>query len=48
MCGIAQCGVCTVHAGGEAVRSCQTPVGSIEKKAVTTSPSGVGRLVGLG
>ena len=26
-CGIAQCGACTVHLGGEAVRSCMMPVG---------------------
>jgi isoquinoline 1-oxidoreductase alpha subunit len=35
-CGIAACGACTVHLDGEAVRSCQTPVGAIEGKAVTT------------
>lgn len=34
-CGIAQCGACTVHVDGQAVRSCQLPVGSIEG-AVTT------------
>src|SRR5262245_49102303 len=35
-CGIAQCGACTVHVNGEAVRSCQTPVSSVGKAAVTT------------
>src|SRR5271169_5043004 len=35
-CGIAQCGACTVHLDGVAVRSCQLPVGSIGKRAVTT------------
>ncbi len=25
-CGIGQCGACTVHLGGRAVRSCQTPI----------------------
>ena len=25
-CGIGQCGACTVHLNGSAVRSCQTPV----------------------
>jgi len=28
-CGLGQCGACTVHLGGEAVRSCSTPVGSV-------------------
>ena len=35
-CGIAQCGACTVQVDGEAIRSCVTPVSSIEGKAVTT------------
>ena len=35
-CGIAQCGACTVHLGGQAVRSCVLPVGSIGDKAITT------------
>jgi isoquinoline 1-oxidoreductase subunit alpha len=35
-CGIAQCGACTVHLGGEAVRSCMTPVGSVGTQPVTT------------
>jgi aerobic-type carbon monoxide dehydrogenase small subunit (CoxS/CutS family) len=34
-CGIAQCGACTVHVDGKAVRSCVTPAGSV-KGAVTT------------
>jgi isoquinoline 1-oxidoreductase subunit alpha len=34
-CGIAACGACTVHIGGEAVRSCTLPVGQVEG-AVTT------------
>ena len=34
-CGIAQCGACTVHVDGEAVRSCQLPVGDVWG-AVTT------------
>ena len=29
-CGIAQCGACTVHVGGLAVRSCQLPVGAVQ------------------
>jgi isoquinoline 1-oxidoreductase alpha subunit len=35
-CGIAQCGACTVHIGGRAVRSCLLPVGSIGDRPVTT------------
>lgn len=35
-CGIAQCGACTVHLGGAAVRSCQIPLDSIEGAEVTT------------
>lgn len=35
-CGIGQCGACTVHVNGAAVRSCSTPVKSIAKQKVTT------------
>lgn len=35
-CGMAQCGACTVHLNGEAVRSCVTPVRRAENQAVTT------------
>ncbi len=35
-CGAGLCGACTVHVNGEAVRSCQTPVGSLAGKKVTT------------
>lgn len=34
-CGMAQCGACTVHVDGTAVRACVTPVGSVQG-AVTT------------
>ena len=35
-CGVAQCGACTVHLNGEAVRSCVTKVGRVEGKKVVT------------
>jgi isoquinoline 1-oxidoreductase subunit alpha len=35
-CGIAQCGACTVHMDGEAVRSCSLPVSAAEGKQITT------------
>jgi isoquinoline 1-oxidoreductase alpha subunit len=35
-CGAGLCGACTVHVDGEAVRSCQVPVGSLEGTFVTT------------
>jgi isoquinoline 1-oxidoreductase alpha subunit len=35
-CGVAQCGACTVHLNGAAVRSCSLPVSSIGDKKVTT------------
>ncbi len=35
-CGMAQCGACTVHLDGTAVRSCSLPVSAIGKGAITT------------
>jgi nicotinate dehydrogenase subunit A len=40
-CGLAQCGACTVHIDGEAVRSCVTPISSVGQGKVVT-------LAGLG
>src|ERR1700758_2014751 len=43
-CGIAQCGACTVHVEGAAIRSCQTQVGAVNGASITTieglSPDG--------
>jgi len=35
-CGMAQCGACTVHVDGEALRSCVMPVSATAGKAITT------------
>jgi len=35
-CGRALCGACTVHVNGEAIRSCVTPVSSVDGKRITT------------
>lgn len=35
-CGIAQCGACTIHLDGSAVRSCQTAVSDAAGKSVVT------------
>src|SRR5438045_3312058 len=35
-CGIGQCGACTVHVAGKAVRSCQTPMSTASNAVVTT------------
>jgi isoquinoline 1-oxidoreductase alpha subunit len=35
-CGIAQCGACTVHLDGKAVRSCVLPIGAIGGRHITT------------
>src|SRR5579871_948055 len=40
-CGLAQCGACTVHIDGEAVRSCVTPLSAVGSRKVVT-------LAGLG
>ena len=35
-CGIAQCGACTVHIDGQAVRSCQARIGDLDGARITT------------
>jgi aerobic-type carbon monoxide dehydrogenase small subunit (CoxS/CutS family) len=35
-CGLAQCGACTVHLDGQALRSCVAPMASAQGKAITT------------
>jgi aerobic-type carbon monoxide dehydrogenase small subunit (CoxS/CutS family) len=40
-CGLAQCGACTVHVNGQAIRSCVTPIGAVNDAKITT-------LAGLG
>lgn len=35
-CGVAECGACTVHADGKAIRSCTTPVSKAAGKQITT------------
>jgi isoquinoline 1-oxidoreductase alpha subunit len=40
-CGIAQCGACTVHVGGQAVRSCQLAIGDLDGEVTTIE--GLGR-----
>jgi isoquinoline 1-oxidoreductase alpha subunit len=35
-CGVALCGACTVHLDGNPIRSCITPIGSVESSTITT------------
>jgi isoquinoline 1-oxidoreductase alpha subunit len=43
-CGIAQCGACTVHLGGQAVRSCVTPVSAVAGREITTIEGTTGKV----
>ncbi|MGW8123943.1 (2Fe-2S)-binding protein [Roseivirga echinicomitans] len=35
-CGIAQCGACTIHMDGNAVRSCSIPISAVSDAKITT------------
>src|SRR5687767_10878280 len=35
-CGISQCGACTIHLDGNAIRSCMFPVSAVESSKITT------------
>ncbi len=35
-CGMAQCGACTVHLNGNPIRSCVTPISSVDNQSITT------------
>jgi isoquinoline 1-oxidoreductase alpha subunit len=35
-CGIAQCGACTIHLNGQAMRSCQLPIAAVGDQKITT------------
>ncbi len=41
-CGMALCGACTVHVDGEAIRSCVTPLSSVDGRRITTI-EGIGK-----
>jgi isoquinoline 1-oxidoreductase alpha subunit len=45
-CGAAMCGACTVHLNGQPVRSCVTPVSSVEGQKITTIEALEGDRVG--
>ncbi len=35
-CGVAQCGACTVHLNGQAIRSCVMPISAVANQSITT------------
>lgn len=41
-CGLGQCGACTVHIDGEAVRSCVTPLANVSSKQKVVTLEGLG------
>ena len=46
-CGLAQCGACTVHIDGKAVRSCVTPLSKLSAKNKVVTLEGLGNRKGL-
>ena len=42
-CGLAQCGACTVHVDGKAVRSCVTPLSSLTSQQKVVTLEGLGK-----
>jgi isoquinoline 1-oxidoreductase alpha subunit len=43
-CGVAQCGACTVHVGGQATRACVTPVSAVGDREITTIEGASGKV----
>ncbi|MGA8589136.1 MAG: 2Fe-2S iron-sulfur cluster-binding protein, partial [Pseudolabrys sp.] len=43
-CGLGQCGACTVHIDGTAVRSCVTPLSAVSSKQKVVTLEGLGSL----
>ncbi len=42
-CGLAQCGACTVHVNGTAIRSCSYPIAALPEGAEVTTIEGLGQ-----
>jgi aerobic-type carbon monoxide dehydrogenase small subunit (CoxS/CutS family) len=42
-CGMAQCGACTIHIDGTAMRSCVYPVSAVDGQSITTIEAGARR-----
>ena len=42
-CGLAQCGACTVHVNGTALRSCSYPIAALPEGAEVTTIEGLGQ-----